>query len=81
MLLPDSRELLCFQHVKPAVPEVMHIGLLNQIPQKFPSGKPVQGPVKRIIQIEEGIDVVLPDGFLLPLQNVLKLVHASQQKL
>ncbi|MNW67630.1 hypothetical protein D3C74_462410 [compost metagenome] len=67
--------------MQPAVPEVVHIGLLNQIPQKFPPGKPVQGPVKRIIQIEEGIDVVLPDGFLLPLQNVLKLVHASQQKL
>ncbi|MNC62798.1 hypothetical protein D3C75_1128600 [compost metagenome] len=32
MLLPDPLQLLGLQHVQPAVPEIMHIGLLNQIP-------------------------------------------------
>lgn len=81
MLFPDSLQLFGLQHVQPTVPEVVHIGLLNQIPQKLTPRKPVQGPVKRVIQVEEGIDVAVPDGLLLCLQDSLKLVHAGQQKL
>lgn len=40
MLFPDSLQLFGLQHVQPTVPEVVHIGLLNQIPQKLTPRKP-----------------------------------------
>ncbi|MNI82629.1 hypothetical protein D3C73_1393600 [compost metagenome] len=76
MLRPDLLQLFLAEHVQPAVSDIMHIGLLYQIPQEFPSGQPEQSGVKRIVQVEEMLrGILFMDRGFLPVQNLLQLMY------
>ncbi|MNC31284.1 hypothetical protein D3C75_796010 [compost metagenome] len=82
VLRPDLLQLLLTEHVQPPVSDIMHIGLLDQIPQEFPSGQPEKGSVERIVQVEKMLrGILFMDSSLLPVQNLLQLMNTLQHQM